>query len=49
VPKGKDKVRIIIWCDPNVKVAWKRYAAKFEDYEHALKELLRGVGEYEGD
>ena len=47
MPKGK--VRIVIWCSQNVKIAWRRYAAKFEDYEHALKQLLREAGEYEGD
>jgi len=43
------KVRIVIWCDPDVRTAWRRYAVKFKNYEHALKSLLRGVGEYESD
>ena len=43
------KVRIVIWCDPDVRTAWRRYAAKFDNYEHALKTLLKGAGEYESD
>jgi len=42
-----NKERIVIWCDPKVHIAWKRYAARFRSYEEALKELLRRVGEYE--
>jgi len=43
------KVRIVIWCNSNVRKAWRRYAAKFENYETALKSLLKEVGEYEGN
>jgi len=42
------KERIVIWCEPKVRTAWKRYAARFKNYEEALKEALRRVGEYEG-
>ena len=44
----KRRERIIIWCEPEVKIAWKRYAAGFKNYEEAFKELLRRAGEYEG-
>ena len=44
-----DKERIVIWCAKDVKVAWRRYAAKFDNYETALKTLLKEAGEYEGD
>jgi len=50
VSENKNKVRIVIWCDPDVKVAWRRYAARFDNYESALRSLLREVGEHhEGD
>jgi len=43
------KVRIVIWCDPDIRMAWRRYAAKFDNYQTALKSLLKEAGEYEGD
>ena len=43
--RGKSRVdRIVIYCTPETKKAWRMYASQFRNYEEALRAILEEKG-----
>jgi predicted deacylase len=43
--RGKSRIdRIVIYCTPETKKAWRMYASQFRNYEEALRAILEEKG-----